>query len=1556
MKTIQKLITCFAILMISPFSLISQKYAPEDHLELIYLHTDRPLYFPGETIWFKAYITDAGLKPSNISDIVYVELIAPNGEKVKTHKLPVSEGSAYSDFFIDADKPGGIYTFRAYTNWMKNFGSEGFVERKLMVQKIVKPKLLMKLDFEKEAFGKGSDVTAKLELKDLKNEALGNTKIEYILNISGKKYLSGNLLTTHEGKADIKFSLPGTLSTSDLILNILIPYKGSTEAISRSVPVILDNIDLQFLPEGGYLLAGAENTIAFKALNEFGKPADIEIEIWDEKSGVVAKAESFHDGMGEFRMYIEAGKKYEARIIKPFVSDMRYALPTPRETGLILHLEKNENQVLAFQIFSKEKARAFLLAKTAGSQLLQTELNLTSGWNECKVPVGHFPIGIAEFTLMDKYNGPQQERLVFINKNKDLKIQVKTNKTQYAPREKIEVEIITTNLEGKPVASDLSIAVTDDKIISFANDKQDNILSGLLMASVLKGKIEKPNFYFDPKEEKAEKALDLVMLTNGWRTFIFDKKLVSANTLYQPEKKFTEFRTVLDMQNKPVKATVFIIEQYNSNKLIKTETDETGIFSFKRQANKDYLIMAYTRNNQLVSISKNYIPKTVLDKKSNSNDKSTNSKQSDKPIGNKENARQEKEEPVLQGILEQKGSNSENKELKTTVENPSSSQNQSGINALVLESSVMGIDEVVVVGYGVMAKREITSSSVSVNVEEISTFENISNSLQGRVPGIEITRDNPGAGENIKIYGTRSLSANNEPLFVIDGIVVSNLPGTDVLSLISPNDIQSVEVLKDNAATSIYGHSAANGAIVINTYRGNFVNAKSFLPGKVKHVAIENYSHRNAEHYETPRQFYMPVYDSKKPVHTRNDFRNTIYWNPVVQTDENGKSTFSFYNSDAITSYRIVAEGIGHNGLPGRKEETFSIQKPLSIDAKVPAYLSLGDTLEIPLIVSNNTDKELLVKIDFALPTELKLAGKFQDNVFLGPNSGNTQHLKVVPVQETKYANIAIGLKTEGLSDNFNQQIAIVSPLFPKRLSFSGNRSGAFNFPFNDKAAPGSVSANFTLYLDIIGDVMNGIESIMREPSGCFEQVSSTAYPNVLVLKYLRETGKLNPELEIKAMQYIHNGYRKLAAYETREGGFEWYGGMPPHEVLSAYGIMQFLEMKEVYAGVDDKMIKRTIDWLLARRDGKGGFRQNNGRYGFSGAPKNVNNAYIVYAMSHLAKEANLEDEYRVAYQEALETKDNYRMALMALASHNLNQADNYKNMVNLLVANIDWSNLTNLFASYSITYSYGSSLKVETASFIALAFMKGNVHNDYTAKLIDFILKNRQYGRFGNTQATAMALKALIDYNRLQKTNRMLAGNNQLVLKINGKEVHVKIEADHTGMMHVPGIEKYLGAGLQHVEVLFADESVSIPYSLDINWKAVLPASAGNCPLDFKTTLAADLVRTGETARMEIGLKNCSPQGLPMTVAIVGIPSGLSVQMWQLKELQEKQVFDYFEIMNNYIVLYWREMGPQEAKTIALDLKAEVPGNYKAAASSAYLYYADENKIWIEGTNIQIQ
>lgn len=138
---------------------------------------------------------------------------------------------------------------------------------------------------------------------------------------------------------------------------------------------------------------------------------------------------------------------------------------------------------------------------------------------------------------------------------------------------------------------------------------------------------------------------------------------------------------------------------------------------------------------------------------------------------------------------------------------------------IILEEDTEALEATVVIGYGTARRSDVTGSIASVGGETLRAIpaNDISRAIEGRVAGVEMTQTNskPGSSMQIRIRGQRSLSASNDPLIVLDG-----MPFMGSLSDISPNDIKSLDILKDAASTAIYGSRGANGVIMITTYKG----------------------------------------------------------------------------------------------------------------------------------------------------------------------------------------------------------------------------------------------------------------------------------------------------------------------------------------------------------------------------------------------------------------------------------------------------------------------------------------------------------------------------------------------------------------------------------------------------------------------------------------------------------------------------------------------------------------------------------------------------------------
>lgn len=1507
-----------------------------NRIEKTYIHTDRPFYFPGETIWFKTYVTNVKQEASSLSEVAYVELLSPEGSILKTNDYRIVNGYIYGQITIDKNWIGGIYKLRAYTNWMKNNGEEALFTKKITVQKIIEPRLQMKFDFNKEAYGPGSIVNATLELKDLKNNVLKNKMCTYTISINGKKEIVKKQKSSLKGILEIQFTLPNNLKTTDAIVNVTIDHLGNTEAISRSVPVILDTIDLQLLPESGVLLNNFENTVAFKALNAYGKPADVNGYIKNSDGEVVANFSSYHNGMGSFNFVPQVDSQYTAHITAPFISKVIYKLPKVEKEGINLHVNKVTSTTAFITINSSLNKTIEICASDAQETIYSNSVKINKNSKTINIPLADFPKGIVKITIQTKDGKHIAERLLFAHYHQNLLLDIKTDKEIYATREKVDVVITTKDHLGKPVPANLSLAVVDNKLLSFADDRQDTIVSYFLMSSELQGTIYKPNFYFNSQEEKAHIALDYVLLTHGWRTYIQEPAVDILNAEFQPEKLSLQSGTVVDLNGNPTKAKLMLFD-LNSDSVLPFETNDSGKFVFKMAQSTKKTLIAYNDKGDKLEFE-------MDDANTAANQKTYLERQKVKESTiERERSNQIKVGRPNTKIIKQKA-----KAIKNT----------SNGNANISLESDNALDEVIVTAQGIRREKKALGYAVStVKAEEITTTgDDVGQLLMGRAAGVQITSSSgsPGSGSNIIIRGNSAINGSNQPLFIIDGIPFNSSSGSDGSNYVNidPNNIKSINVLKGLSATMLYGSSGKNGVILITSKNGYFTKgAKKLSKRKFKNYAVTNLYSYNSRNFTKSADFYVPKYDITDLAEERTDFRPTIYWNPVVQTDKNGIATLSYYNSDATTSFNIIVEGVDPKGQVAHKEHSYSVQKALSIDFKIPPYMSVGDEVILPITIKNDTNEAITGNLDIILPDEFAFANVFtQQTISVPKNNFTVIPVAIIPKKQIAETRIRTHFKADIETDFIEKSTSIVSPYFPTESSISGVKNGTFELPI-ENLVDGTLTANFNIYTDVVGDVMDGIASLIRQPYGCFEQTSSSTYPNVMILKYLRESGKSNPEIEQKALDFIKQGYDRLISFETSQGGFEWFGRTPPHETLTAFGILEFTEMKEVYPEVSQDMIDRTVKWLLNRRDGEGGFHKSKKGYdSFASSPQDVANAYIVYALSAAKVKADINKEYIAAYNDALQSKDSYKIAMMACAASELGHNQDFKTLLDVLKSAISEYGYMTLPVKNTITRSYGNDKQTETLAFTILALLEEeNKDHILISKAIKALTSTRKKGRFGATQATAMSLKALISYTSIQK-QRLINSEDNIVISVNNTNLSKKMETSSNGKIEIKNIASYLKSGNNTIAVQFSNKKNTFSYSLDLSWSSTLPTSTPNCPLELQTTLQTSEVMTGDTVRLTTTISNKKQNGLGMVNAIIGIPSGTSAQPWQLKELIETNQIAYYEIFDNYVVFYWRSFDANQSKVIHLDLKAEVRGIYTAAASSAYLYYGEEFKVWKKG------
>ena len=723
----------------------------------------------------------------------------------------------------------------------------------------------------------------------------------------------------------------------------------------------------------------------------------------------------------------------------------------------------------------------------------------------------------------------------------------------------------------------------------------------------------------------------------------------------------------------------------------------------------------------------------------------------------------------------------------------------------------------------------------------------------------------------------------------------------------------------------------------------------------------------------------------------RADFAETLYWNPLLITGSDGKATIKFDLSDAVAKFRVLVDAHAHlaaagEGRIGSGSGEVVAQLPVSVEPKLPLEVNAGDRIDLPVAVVNDTDVELPVMLAIDVPSagesheiisptvpklletdgarglspfvesaEQKGTVPFASPLHLKiPANGRTRAyfpLNVTGNSGTAQIEIRGQAETGKLADAKRQTLTVVPAGYPVAASYGGNLSGdvALTVRIPKDYVPGSLAVRLAAYPSAISQIEDGFESILREPTGCFEQASTENYPNVLILEYLQEQKLANPELTRRCKALLQTGYGRLTSYESKSGGFEWFGGDPGHETLTAYGLMEFHEMARVFP-VDPALLERTTKWLLSRRDGKGGFERGSSGHQFGFGSDELNDAYITWALSE-AGVNGIETEIKHAISIGKKSEDPYIIALAAITA--LNARDDAAGHELL-----DW--LVKLQAAdghlegrESFANSGGLSLEMETTALAARAWLKVPAYWPQAQKATDWIAAHRQsYGGFGSTQATILALKALVEHARLH--HKTVTGG-ELIIKRDGQPIgRQTFAAGQAGVIRVDDLAAKLEPGENHLTISLTGEN-RMPYALDVSYRSYTGASDPACAVRLSTKLAAATVKAGETVSLEAELSNATEKAQPMTVAILGLPAGLEPRAKQLDDLKKSGAIDYYETRPREIICYWRSLSASQKIPLRLDLVAEVPGQYTAPASRAYLYYTAERKQWTDPLRVTI-
>ncbi len=869
--------------LINRFEDISQKA----YQEKIYLHTDKPYYAIGDEIWFKAYLLNAkNLMPSSKSNIMIVELINADDKLYKRIKIPLVAGTGWGNFTLADSLKEGDYRIRAYTNWMRNFDEDFFYDNTFKVGDIRSSQLIVKTAYQYDQSGNEDLVTANLNYSNIDGNPYSNKEVIYNVRFGGREVSKGKVNTDAKGNVSITFKNSKREEQKSGVLNTSLVIAERT-IVNKSIPIsnTSKDISLQFFPEGGDLVNNIRSKVAFKALGKDGLGKPVSGVLKNEKGESLAKILTRHKGMGTFSYTPLAGSTYVASITFEDGSSRDYPLPKAKEEGLVLNVSSLAGDSIIIRVLGNlSEANAngeyTVLVQSSGNLLysVKSKLSASSGGFLIKLPKATFPAGISQLTLINWALQPLAERLVFINNRSSLlDMNVSPDKQAYKKRDKVNLTI-STGLSGKQSGiGSFSVSVIDENKVPVNDNEEHTIFSELLLNSDLKGYIEEPNYYFHQADEKKAEDLDILMLTQGWRRFKWQNIInnVQPNFIYQPEKTLA-LRGKVTNNKKPVPNADLIIFTSKAGGIMQVKANQNGEFNVDSLVFPDstkFVIQARSeKGRKFVEIEmEDDFTKQIPPRDQPSLDANINASM----IAYLKNSKMQYEELLKYGLV----------------------------------SRTIMLDEVKVVD---QKKKELENSNNLngpgnadrvITAQELQDAPNLEFALQGKVAGLIF--------QNGEAYFTRNMG--NPAQIILDGMYVE----PDMLNSISPQDVESVEILKNINYTAIYGSRGSGGVIVINTKRGGgggFSN--TYSPGIIAYTAVG---------FSKAKEFYVPAYDKPEMNNNMADLRTTIYWNPAVITDSAGTAKVNFFNADGTGSYRVVVEGIDMEGHIGRKVIRYNV-------------------------------------------------------------------------------------------------------------------------------------------------------------------------------------------------------------------------------------------------------------------------------------------------------------------------------------------------------------------------------------------------------------------------------------------------------------------------------------------------------------------------------------------------------------------------------------------------------------------------------------------------------
>ncbi len=677
---------------------------------------------------------------------------------------------------------------------------------------------------------------------------------------------------------------------------------------------------------------------------------------------------------------------------------------------------------------------------------------------------------------------------------------------------------------------------------------------------------------------------------------------------------------------------------------------------------------------------------------------------------------------------------------------------------------------------------------------------------------------------------------------------------------------------------------------------------------------------------------------------TRSYFPETLYVNPQLITDENGRAEIELPLADSITTWRLAALANSQNGELGTAQAGIRVFQDFFIDLDLPIALTQNDEIAIPVAVYNYLPHAQRVEL------EIENAGWFDlDDDATKSITVEANEIDVVYFRITARAFGAQQLKVTAIGESMSDAIQKDVRVYPDGKEFVETQSNwlradatqTANIP--NGAIPGTARVEVKVYPGVMSQLVEGLDAIFKMPNGCFEQTSSTTYPNVLALTYLKETAQLSPQVQLKAETYIGLGYQRLLTFENDGGGFSIFGKPPASAMLSAKGLLEFNDMARVYP-IDAEVLQRTRQWLLQTQSRDGTWQGEVGWDHPHDSPRDPTalTAIVAWALAESGGKDENGTRRAIGYLkgQTSNVKDAYVLALIAnaLVAYDVNDAstrdvlDRLNEMRETRDDGVYWTSRGGTFSG-----AYGEFGDLETTALAAHALLKGRAQLDSAQAALTYLIQHKDpRGTWGTTQATILALRALVA-SALEGGTGAAEGTVTVSFD-DSAERELRFEKGDSAVQVLTFDD--IGAGAREIKFRVNGTGAfayQISTSYYVDWKGVEEnrAEAMQVEVDYDRTelKVNDKVRARATIRLNEGEAR-------MAVVDLGVPPGFNVLTDELDAAVKQGKLSRYELTGRQIILYLENVRAGERISFDYALQAKFPLRVQTPRTSMYDYY----------------